>query len=108
MSEHTPGPWRGDGQAVVAGALAPNTVAIVSIPLRHNLRAHEPVDGEVAANVNLIAAAPDLLAALERLRPMVCQCLPVGRALDDQSVGFICGVCVEIFEPVIAKARGGK
>ena len=57
MSTHTPGPWRADGlrvwrmiyevATVNAGAIEPDEVAL--------------------ANAHLIAAAPDLLAALEMM-----------------------------------------
>jgi len=54
MSKHTPGPWRigalESGQAAVDGASGAEVTGWVSIPDAH-----------------LIAAAPDLLAALERL-----------------------------------------
>lgn len=62
MNKHTPGPWRvGDAGATVFGppreTLPPRIVA--------NIDRRPIVPGEPRANAILIAAAPDLLAALE-------------------------------------------
>ena len=53
-TKHTPGPWRIEGNEVHAYATA---VAVIC----------ETVQGEDGSNARLIAAAPDLLAALQRL-----------------------------------------
>jgi hypothetical protein len=61
MSKHTPGPWRigalESGQAAVDGASGAEVTGWVSIPDAH-----------------LIAAAPDMLAALELLLPYLEDC----------------------------------
>ena len=70
MSKHTPGPWRapligGDhGTTGIIWADEPHggVVATVSRTVQH------PDPAEQTANARLIAAAPDMLAALERAR----------------------------------------
>ena len=86
-AQHTPGPWEAigasvhsDGREIVCGL--------------HNTRSAE--DAERRANARLIAAAPELLAALEqvvaRFRPVAC------------SAGEI--VAIVDAEAAIAAARG--
>lgn len=88
MSQHTPGPWRiGDAGHTVFG---PKTDAPAPTMVAQRL---------TRANARLIAAAPDLLAALEDL-------LDLGRA------GFIRGEDIAVTRAVdaaraaIAKAKG--
>ena len=82
MSNHTPGPW------VVGRKLTPNGVYTVDgelIANTHSAMRSLLRDEQIAeqdANVRLIAAAPELLAAL-RAMLSVCGC---GTALD-------CSVC---------------
>ena len=60
MSAHTPGPWQCDGvevQTLQGGA-------VVDCTSGYDLMAYN----EACANARLIAAAPDLLAALKALR----------------------------------------
>ena len=59
MNKHTPGPWEFDGYDVVrTQTLAPFTVAVVNLT--------SPQGNEIErANARLIAAAPDMLEALE-------------------------------------------
>jgi hypothetical protein len=63
MSAHTPGPWHRN--------IPPATKYTTIFAGRNTHVARLSVDGlpaaEVEANCNLIAAAPDLLAALQRL-----------------------------------------
>lgn len=70
MSEHTPGPWRHDkarsmgGAPVVTGDTCwLGNVRVVAKVIYHN----GSEDPEVEANAALIAAAPDLLEALEKI-----------------------------------------
>lgn len=89
MSKPTPGPWRALGSLVIATndrALgeAHQTLSIASAD-------------EVAANARLMAAAPELLAALERVG-----CQDRGSCGPGEIDGR-CFVCA-----AIAKARGGK
>ena len=63
-NKHTPGPWivSSDGKAVRASAdiMANYRRNVVNIGKRDNI-------GEMAANLSLCAAAPELLAALEAM-----------------------------------------
>lgn len=70
-STHTPGPWLANGPTVCA---APSDAAPTGYALAHILNPYVGAVGSadrVAANARLIAAAPDLLAALMRLMPML-------------------------------------
>ncbi|GGD58701.1 hypothetical protein [Croceicoccus mobilis] len=87
MTEHTPGPWsldendiRDEAQAVLTDRFG-GTVADVFTGHRH---------GECEANARLIAAAPELLDALEYL------------------VSLGGGDCLDMARDAIAKARGSK
>lgn len=81
-SEFTPGPWRTTGPNVRAGD------ALICYATNHHANAETP-ESEKLANARLIAAAPDLLLALERLvHPMA----------DDEDLSFA--------RDCIANARG--
>jgi len=61
LSQHTPGPWTVDGNHFQIWANdGENAVASV-----YSTASPEPMASEARANARLIAAAPDLLAALE-------------------------------------------
>lgn len=98
MTKHTPGPWTEDlssvhgpcafkvraGDSLVAYACA----ASVSTAWPDNEHQHRPENAPSVANARLIAAAPDLLAALEEV------------------VGSLGGMDWEIATDAIAKAKG--
>lgn len=67
MSKHTPGPWTSYTGTNSIWAEGKRAVCIVT-----GARKHE--DEERDANANLIAAAPDLLEALEH----IMRCIPMG------------------------------
>jgi hypothetical protein len=80
--QFTPGPWRTTGVNVRAGD------ALICWATNHHANAETP-EPEKLANARLIAAAPDLLLALERLtHPMA----------DDEDLSFA--------RDCIANARG--
>jgi hypothetical protein len=60
MKSHTPGPWRQTGPNVRAGD------ALICYASNHWADDETP-ESERQANADLIASAPDLLSALERL-----------------------------------------
>ena len=66
--KHTPGPWgvaNSGGRVIRAGMVHPATIAVLeTVPLK--------ISDEIIANARLIAAAPELLAALEHLGPRLC------------------------------------
>jgi len=81
-TQFTPGPWRTTGLNVRAGD------ALICYATNHWADDETP-ENERQANANLIAAAPDLLSALERLvHPMA----------DDEDLDYA--------RAVIRKARG--
>jgi hypothetical protein len=64
MNNHTPGPWEdcgsGDVQGIEDNGFGKGPVDVCSVYLR-------TVEGRTEANTRLIAAAPDLLEALQKL-----------------------------------------
>lgn len=109
MSAHTPGPWEarvtpyGEGwQVRVVSAKHPigshaDTVLILSSSHGTKEKRRE----EKEANAALISAAPDLLAALERIEHHGCE---GSSATDCADSGAPCWVCQ--CSAAIAKARG--
>ena len=87
MSKHTPGPWKWD-YAVSIKAEA-GLVALVYSPPKHD---------DLGANASLIAAAPDLLAALQSIA-----------ALDDGDNAQLWDFAAEFdaARAAISKAIGG-
>ena len=99
--QHTPGPWRFDadfdhvemvvdGGAVIARIMRPD-----DFPCRDE-DGDEALAAECAANVRLIAAAPDMLAAFQRMRDLIRE---FGTASD------VCRRCDQIAEAVLAKVE---
>ena len=70
---HTPGPWAHLGQGEINGVENGGTVDVCSVYLR-------TVEGRTEANARLIAAAPDLLAALIELEPYMHEGAKLQRA----------------------------
>ncbi len=70
MSGHTPGPWLADdgegGDWVVAAESDGDVIAPLFMATGHY--------DDAKANAYLIAAAPDLLAALRDLMPLMAEC----------------------------------
>ena len=82
MEQFTPGPWRTTGVNVRAGD------ALICYATNHHANAETP-ESEKLANARLIACAPQMLLALERLtHPMA----------DDEDLDYA--------RAVIAKAKG--
>jgi len=90
--KHTPGPWRiVDGQSIHAGTGEDRLIA-------HCHAGHEP---ERFANAHLIAAAPDLLAAL------LAASTWFGKLHQDAHDGASLSEMKAGVRAAIAKARGG-
>lgn len=73
MASHTSGPWHVGGHAYdiwVAGPEKPAKVVCTVVPRGR------PLTGEDRANAALIAAAPDLLAALKLCEPALRRTRP--------------------------------
>ena len=99
---HTAGPW----YPVTLGASPDHSWAIDS-ELHEVARLPEWPDNqaEAEANARLIAAAPDLLAALESLAIGLS---PASVDMQRENLADLCRVCREIAESAISKAKGGN
>jgi hypothetical protein len=88
--KHTPGPWKVD---------APYILEIQSSDGQHVATVRHTPDWLEAANAHLIAAAPDLLAALERF-------VELFRDLSPDAAGEDLLAAVAGGSAAIAKAKG--
>ena len=96
VAGHTPGPWRYErgngspttGEHMIAGA-KPGYLAEV----------RDCGSGDVGANARLIAAAPELLAALELARRWMCE-VPVAKRAGNFNIAL------DRVDAAIAKAEG--
>ena len=86
---HTPAPWRWDGDSIVG----PDDAVVLHLDYTHATHGNPDLVAPNSRNEDLIIAAPDLLAALERLLAFV----PVVYRNDP--------IC-EQARAAIAKARG--
>lgn len=84
---HTPGPWQ--TQDVGHGHCIDPNIAWVGLTSKQ-------APEETAANARLIAAAPELLAALQMIET------------DKDGDGFICKEAMDMVRHAIAKAEGRK
>ena len=96
MNKHTPGPWtRDDGPYAHMSAIYAGDTCIALISATRD-------NPNGVGNRNLIAAAPDLLAALGRARPYVIAALRyIG---DDRATKY--NGDIKAIDAAIAKARG--
>lgn len=96
MANHTPGPWEtlgGPGFATEIGAMLNTPDAVIVADTR--LMPYDPTPRQLA-DARLIAAAPDLLAALERAVETLAQ---FGWGVETE-------VAIRTGRAAIAKARG--
>jgi len=91
MAKYTPGPWavsNSGGRVIRGGLVHPGVIAVLeTAPLK--------ISDEVVANARLIAAAPDLLTALERLLEHTGGCDFRENANDE-----ITGPCLGLADPM--------
>ena len=88
MSKHTPGPWSvtwgtaqgGEGHHIMDSTGIDNGLSIVAV-----VGFHDDSEGETKANARLIAAAPDLLAALK----MALEAPDDDRSWEDDAIAAI-------------------
>ena len=73
---HTPGPWTVQGQAVLSDRPYPEWKQIAEVRIGN---ADNWSDPEGESNSRLIAAAPDLLAALEEVSDYLAEFFDEGR-----------------------------
>ena len=117
MSKHTPGPWKivwgdvGDDEFLMAAReiVAPDGFCPVSI--EGGIFPYEPSrsfdSAEIEANASLIAAAPEMLEALE----MVQEVIDLGNASGDSAEAFAAWAkahekMVQVVRCASKKARG--
>lgn len=103
MSEHTPGPWSLDHQNSGGGQNIVDQhrrhVAHTSCFIDHNERHGGSIgDSEALANASLIAAAPDMLAALRAAESYIG-----GQHIDQANTA-----AYRIVGAAITKATGGQ
>lgn len=111
MSEHTKGPWKAyPAEHLAKGSEDPNLFFTIGPRQFHTvaeIRPGNPDDGlpdQTPANARLIAAAPDLLEALEGL-------LPLAIAIREVELGPLCGddpewPAIAAAKSAITKAKG--
>jgi hypothetical protein len=102
MSKHTPGPWRvGNGSLMESGVFSADGKTLVAGThgSARNYRRQEQI-AEQDANARLIAAAPDLLEALQALR-RICADTPA----VERNPRFVTANSAAL--AAIAKAKGG-
>lgn len=109
MNAHTPGPWvansHRDGSRIEADGRSVAWVGADTLTTNET----EVMSGQAKADARLIAAAPELLAALEKLVPLGdlgvrADVLSVLKVAERRS--FDAGIALA--RAAIAKARGGK
>jgi hypothetical protein len=99
-NKFTPGPW------IIGEKTSEDNIHCLKISSRNNTLVdirHGYTD-EVEANARLIAAAPELLEALEKSALLLDH---AGRELDDTSVGDEIQDFLKQITVAIAKAKGG-
>lgn len=79
--KHTPGPWRLVGDCIEAGG-AHRLLPVAVLP---RAKGHEAED---AANGALLAAAPELLAALREVLEIALQCIPAEKLIPQEREAF--------------------
>lgn len=105
-AKHTPGPWQADlGEAFHIREQDGGRVAqLVFTNGRHGMKGRRN-GNEVAANARLIAAAPDLLEALEEIRDILWSRPDISDRLRPL-MGFAEEATNQKAARAIAKARG--
>lgn len=109
MSSFTPGPWRVDKTNALGAYGVWTDYAHPNNPnegfpaqvCSHDIHCHVITMQERNANCQLISAAPDLLAALQNMIDIGCECY-------DMDMGFNGPQAIAFAEAVIAKALGTK
>ena len=101
MSKHTPGPWHvtAGHRSIRPSFISPGENGGFAICEMY-------ADGrDFTANARLIAAAPELLEALEEA--VACGMVPVSSVHEGGAVGYSRQVkCADMIRAAIAKARG--
>jgi hypothetical protein len=93
--------WRRDGVPTIVGA----NDAIAEVFNLYRPNAEDDAESEALANARLIAAAPEMLEALESLAIGLS---PASVDMQRENLADICRVCREIAESAISKVKGGN
>lgn len=97
MTEHTRGPWRiGNARHMVFGPKREDGGLAVTIATVGR------AEGAARANARLIAAAPELLEALEACDDLFTRYLMIGKGQPEANK------VTELVREAIAKAKGGR
>lgn len=100
MTEHTPGPWSlqpGDTRVVQAHLASGYTQEVAICPIDLALK-----ENSETANARLIAAAPELLAALELATATLIRLTSINPNKRNSIIGTL-----DVIRAAIAKAKGG-
>ena len=93
-AKHTPGPWKTDASVADQCVIGPRGFLVADCAI-FSTRRGAPTSEECTANRRMIAAAPDMLAALKQVRAR-CQGLRLG--LDEE-------LALDRVEAAIARAE---
>jgi len=101
MSKHTPGPWeiKAHSDPCYRNISGPEHLALAQVVWRVEEEDRSP---KCEANARLIAAAPDLLEALEKMVGL----FEPGRVYDFKEVSALTYEALSIALSALAKARG--
>lgn len=107
-TQHTPGPWRQNGSLITAQGDFGTTIASLpckcdAVPRFADAAARDFAERD--ANARLIAAAPDLLAALRQLRNS-CEMPWMQTRMRGASCGNDVEIALNAARAAVAKAEG--
>lgn len=99
---HTPGPWRVWRGMTSCAVMAEERLQVMRTSWHSDTRDHFPLRAEAEANAYLTAAAPDMLAALQKAQAVLAR--RAYRSLDDAQAA---NEIEDMIAQAIAKATGG-
>ena len=104
---HTPGPWKAELVPTSAGSAYkfPPCTAVLYVDRMHGYAVDDPAFAEAHANANLIAAAPDLLAACHEAAQLLCA---IDSLENPHTREMAKDDAIELLKDAIQKARGEK
>ena len=105
-TQHTPAPWTTDGDAY-SGNL--DIIALTGRIAMLDCEFSEETEDVLTANARLIAAAPELLAALQNCVNVLSLALPLfdDESTDDKDSREEVGSVLDAARDALAKATGG-
>jgi len=101
MSRHTPGPWSvGNTDPLLFGVKRGNGMAPIGFVYGPSFPERSALGSEALANARLIAAAPDLLEALQMIYSETADYIRLN------NLGGMDNQCMKLSRAAIAKATG--